>query len=147
VKIFLLQDVKALGKAGEIVDVADGYARNYLLPNKLAAEATKSVIDSVKRKKLEEDAKRKKEIAEANQKIAELMKAEIVIKAHSGEANKLYGSVTSNEIAQKLSEYLGKEFDRKNIEMEPIKELGIHDVKVKFGNGVSGKITVRVEKN
>ncbi len=146
-KVLLMHDVKALGKSGEIVNVSDGYARNYLIPQKLAIEATKDIVGEVNKKKIKQDIKRKKEIEEANKKISELMKATIVIKANSGEGNKLYGSVTSNEVAQKISEYLGEEFDRKNIEMEPIKELGIHEVKVKFGNGVSGRIEVRIEKN
>ena len=75
------------------------------------------------------------------------MKTILVVKANSGEENKLYGSVTSSDVAEKISEYLGESFDRKNIEMDPIKELGTYEVKIKFGNGLSGKVKVRVEKN
>ncbi len=146
-KVLLLQDVKALGKMGEIVNVSDGYARNYLIPQKLAIEADQKVVKKVEKEKVLQELKKKKEIEEANRKISELMKTVLVIKANSGEGNKLYGSVTSSEVAEKISEYLGESFDRKNIEMEPIKELGTYEVKVKFGNGLSGKVKVRVEKN
>ncbi len=146
-KVLLLQDVKALGRMGEIVNVSDGYARNYLIPKKLAVEADQKIVKEVEREKTLEELKKKKEIEEANRKISELMKTVLVVKANSGEENKLYGSVTSSEIAEKISEYLGESFDRKNIEMEPIKELGTYEVKMKFGNGLSGKVKVRVEKN
>ncbi len=146
-KVLLLQDVKALGKMGEIVNVSDGYARNYLIPQKLAIEADQKVVKKVEKEKVLQELKKKKEIEEANRKISELMKTVLVIKANSGEGNKLYGSVTSSEVAEKISEYLGESFDRKNIEMEPIKELGTYEVKVKLGNGLSGKVKVRVEKN
>lgn len=146
-KVLLLQDVKALGKSGEIVNVSDGYARNYLIPQKLVVGADQKIVEKVDKEKMANDLKRKKEIEEANKKIEELTKTVLVIKANSGEGNKLYGSVTSSEIAQKLSEYIGEPFDRKNIEMDPIKDLGIYEVKVKFGNGLSSKVKVRVEKN
>ncbi len=146
-KVLLLQDVKALGIKGEIVNISDGYARNYLIPKKLAIEANQNVIEKVEREKKLQESKKKKEIEDANKKISELMETVLVVKANSGEENKLYGSVTSSEIAEKISEYLGESFDRKNIEMNPIKELGTYEVKIKFGNGLSGKVKVRVEKN
>ncbi|MCL5032921.1 MAG: 50S ribosomal protein L9 [Thermotogae bacterium] len=146
-KILLLQDVKALGRTGEIVDVSDGYARNYLIPKKIAVEADQKIVEKVERERKSEELKKKKEIEEANKKISELMKTVLVVKANSGEENKLYGSVTSSDVAEKISEYLGESFDRKNIEMDPIKELGTYEVKIKFGNGLSGKVKVRVEKN
>jgi|YelNatPaOPRAMG01_1025707.scaffolds.fasta_scaffold06959_4 large subunit ribosomal protein L9 len=146
-KILLLQDVKALGRRGEIVNVSDGYARNYLIPKKLAVEADQKIVEKVERERKYEELKKKKEIEEANEKISELMKTVLVVKANSGEENKLYGSVTSSDVAEKISEYLGENFDRKNIEMDPIKELGTYEVKIKFGNGLSGKVKVRVEKN
>lgn len=146
-KILLLQDVKALGRTGEIVDVSDGYARNYLIPKKIAVEADQKIVEKVERERKSEELKKKKEIEEANKKISELMKTVLVVKANSGEENKLYGSVTSSDVAEKISEYIGESFDRKNIEMDPIKELGTYEVKIKFGNGLSGKVKVRVEKN
>ncbi|HEU24109.1 MAG: 50S ribosomal protein L9 [Mesoaciditoga sp.] len=146
-KVLLLQDVKALGRMGEIVEVSDGYARNYLLPRKLATLANEKVIEQVNKEKKAEELRKKKAMEEASKKISELMKTTIVVKAKAGEGNKLYGSVTSSEIAEKLSEYFGEPFDKKNIELEPIKELGLYEAKVKFGNGLSGKVKIRVEKS
>ncbi|MGC8705215.1 MAG: 50S ribosomal protein L9 [Athalassotoga sp.] len=146
-KVLLLQDVKALGRMGEIVEVSDGYARNYLLPRKLATLANEKVIEQVNKEKRAEELRKKKAMEEASKKISELMKTTIVVKAKAGEGNKLYGSVTSSEIAEKLSEYFGEPFDKKNIELEPIKELGLYEAKVKFGNGLSGKVKIRVEKS
>lgn len=146
-KVLLLQDVKALGRMGEIVEVSDGYARNYLLPRKLATLANEKVIAQVNKEKRAEELRKKKAMEEASKKISELMKTTIVVKAKAGEGNKLYGSVTSSEIAEKLSEYFGEPFDKKNIELEPIKELGLYEAKVKFGNGLSGKVKIRVEKS
>ncbi len=146
-KVLLLQDVKALGRMGDIVEVSDGYARNYLLPRKLATLANEKVIEQVNKEKKAEELRKKKEMEEAAKKISELMKTTIVVKAKAGEGNKLYGSVTSSEIAEKLSEYFGEPFDKKNIEVEPIKELGLYEAKVKFGNGLSGKVKIRVEKS
>ncbi|BBJ28750.1 50S ribosomal protein L9 [Athalassotoga saccharophila] len=146
-KVLLLQDVKALGRMGDIVEVSDGYARNYLLPRKLATLANEKVIEQVNKEKKAEELRKKKAMEEAAKKIDELMKTTIVVKAKAGEGNKLYGSVTSSEIAEKLSEYFGEPFDKKNIEVEPIKELGLYEAKVKFGNGLSGKVKIRVEKS
>lgn len=142
-----MQDVKALGRMGEIVEVSDGYARNYLIPQKLAVIANDKVIEQVNKEKKAEELRKQKAMEEANKKISELMKTTIIIKAKAGEGNKLYGSVTSAEIAEKLSEYFEEPFDKKNIEVEPIKELGLYEAKVKFGNGLSGKVKIRVEKS
>lgn len=146
-KVLLMQDVKALGRMGEIVEVSDGYARNYLIPQKLAVIANDKVIEQVNKEKKAEELRKQKAMEEANKKISELMKTTIIIKAKAGEGNKLYGSVTSAEIAEKLSEYFEEPFDKKNIEVEPIKELGLYEAKVKFGNGLSGKVKIRVEKS
>ncbi len=145
VKVLLLQDVKGLGKSGEIVKASDGYARNYLIPRKMAVIATPDVVKRVEAQKKVQERKRKRAIEEANEKLQNLMKGVLTIPAKAGAKGKLYGAVTSADVAQRIGEYLGEEFDRKNIEMEPIKSIGIYEVKVKFGNGVSGKIKVKVE--
>ncbi len=145
-KVFLLKDVKALGKAGEIVKVADGYGRNYLIPQKLAVAVTKNIVKQVEEKKrlegkrIEEDKKR------AREKLDSLLKKVIVVYGRAGKTEKLYGAITSSDVAKKISEYLGEDFDRKNVEMTPIKTLGLHEIKVKMGNGISGKIKVKVER-
>ncbi|WP_036225957.1 50S ribosomal protein L9 [Mesoaciditoga lauensis] len=145
-KVLLLQDVKGLGKSGDIVKASDGYARNYLIPKKMAVVATPDVVKKVELQRKAQEKKRQEEIKKASEKLNELMKGVLVIHAKAGKGEKLYGAVTSADIAKKISEYLGEEFDRKNIDMEPIKSLGTFDVKIKLGNGVSGKIKVKVER-
>ncbi len=144
-KVLLLQDVKGLGKSGEIVKASDGYARNYLIPRKMAVIATPNVIKRVEMQKKAEEKKKARAVEEANEKLQNLMKGVLKIPAKAGEKGKLYGAVTSADVARKISDYLNEEFDRKNITMEPIKSVGTYEVKVKFGNGVSGKIRVKVE--
>ncbi len=145
-KVLLLQDVKGLGKSGEIVKASDGYARNYLIPKKLAVIATPNVVKKVEMENKIKEKKRQEEIKKANEKLNELMKNILVIHAKAGKGEKLYGAVTSSDVAKKISEYLGEPFDKRDVEMEPIKSLGVHDVKIKLGNGVTGKIKVRVER-
>ncbi len=145
-KVLLLQDVKGLGKSGDIVKASDGYARNYLIPKKMAVVATPDVVKKVELQRKAQEKKRQEEIKKASEKLNELMKGVLVIHAKAGKGEKLYGAVTSADIAKKISEYLGEEFDRKNIDTEPIKSLGTFDVKIKLGNGVSGKIKVKVER-
>ena len=145
-KILLLKDVKGLGKSGDIVKASDGYARNYLIPKKMAVVASPNVVRKVEMENKAKEKKRQEEVKRANEKLNELMKGVLVIHAKAGNGEKLYGAVTSTDVAEKISEYLGEPFDRKSVDMEPIKSLGIYEVKVKFGNGVSGKIKVKVER-
>ncbi len=145
-KVLLLEDVKALGKSGEVVKASDGYARNYLVPKKLAVVATPGIIKKVEQQKKLKARKREEKIKKASEKLNDLMKKILVIRAKSGKGDKLYGAITSSNVAEKISEILGEKFDRKNIEMEPIRAIGSYDVKVKFGNGVTGKIKVKVER-
>ncbi|WP_456400886.1 50S ribosomal protein L9 [Mesoaciditoga sp.] len=145
-KVLLLQDVKGLGKSGEIVKASDGYARNYLIPKKMAVVATPDVVKKVEMENKIKEKKRQEEIKKANEKLNELMKNILVIHAKAGKGEKLYGAVTSSDVAKKISEYLGETFDKRDVEMEPIKSLGVHDIKIKLGNGVTGKIKVRVER-
>lgn len=146
VKVLLLEDVKALGKAGEVVKTSDGYARNYLIPKKFAVMATPELMKKVEQQKKYKAKKREEEIKKANEKLNDLMKKILVIRAKAGKGDKLYGAITSANVAEKISEILGEKFDRKNIEMESIRAIGLYDVKVKFGNGVTGKIKVKVER-
>ncbi len=146
VKVLLLEDVKALGKAGEVVKASDGYARNYLIPKKLAVMATPEIMKKVEQQKKIKAKKREEEVKKASEKLNDLMKKFLVIHAKVGRGDKLYGAITSANVAEKVSKILGEKFDRKNIEMEPIRTIGLYDVKVKFGNGVTGKIKVKVER-
>ncbi len=144
-KIILLKEVKNLGKEGDVVEVKEGYARNYLVPNKLAIEATPGNLSQVEslRKKRALREMRELEATQFLQSKIQGMVLEFVKKA--GATGKLYGSLTTKEIAEAISRNLGSEFDKKYIELpEPIKEIGKHEVKINFGRDIYGTVTVQI---
>ena len=146
-KVILLTDVKGQGKNGEIVNVSDGYARNYLLPRKLAEEATSQNLNNARLKKEAQEHKVEVQLQQAKEKAEELEKHGIVMKAKSGSKGRLFGAVTSQEIADAVKEQTGLEIDKKKIVLEnPIKELGVHTVQIKLYGGVSSKIQVKIEE-
>ncbi|AFG35505.1 50S ribosomal protein L9 [Fervidobacterium sp. SC_NGM5_O18] len=147
-KIVLMQDVPKLGKKGQIVNVSDGYARNFLIPKGLAKEATPEVIKELERQK-EEERKRQEEQRKASEELlSELQKHVFKIKVKAGEGGKLFGSLTNSNIAEEIEKVLGKEFDKRWISLESnIKSVGLYDVVVKLPGGVSGKIKVEVVKS
>jgi large subunit ribosomal protein L9 len=143
-KVFLKEDVKSLGRIGEVVNVSDGYARNYLLPKKLAVEAnTKNIKEFEHHKRvLQERAARIR--AEFKTLADELSALSLTIKAKAGEEEKLFGSVTNMDIAEALKE-AGQEIDKKKIVLdEPIKRLGEYTVEVKIDAEISAKVKVNV---
>ena len=144
-KVILLQDIKALGKKGQVVEVADGYARNYLLPRKLAQEATADNINAAKMKEKARLKKLEEEKAQA-MAIAEKLKAcQVHIRAKAGGAGKLFGSGTSKEIADALQEQCGITIEKnKIVQDEPIKTFGAFEVKCKLGFEITGTINVLV---
>jgi large subunit ribosomal protein L9 len=144
-KIILNQTVGGLGKIGETIDVADGYARNYLVPKGLAVVATKGATRDWDHKRAALAKKEAQGRADA-QAIADVLQEKaITIKAKVGEAGKLYGSVTSKEIADAVAEQLKIEVDRKKIELEHgFKEVGEHKVTVKLQAGIEATITINV---
>ncbi|HHY71082.1 MAG TPA: 50S ribosomal protein L9 [Thermoanaerobacterales bacterium] len=144
-KIILLEDVKKLGKKGDLVSVADGYARNYLLPRNLAEEATAGGIKQLKQEKAALENKKKKE-KELAQEIAEkLSKAKVTLKVKSGDQGKLFGSVTSKDISEALKKQYKVEVDRRKIELsEPIKTLGSYEVDIKLVPEVEAKLTLKI---
>jgi large subunit ribosomal protein L9 len=144
-KVILLQDVENLGKEGDVVEVRRGYARNYLLPRKLAVLATEasiSQIEAIRRKKVMAE---EKELQEA-QALKKLLDGRVLeFRKKAGETGKLYGSLTSKEIAERIAQEIGREFDRKYIDLEePIKDLGEHRVRVNLGRGVTATLTVNI---
>ena len=144
-KVILLKDVKGTGKKDQILEVSDGYARNFLLPRKLAQEATNealNAIDTAKRAaKHREDVKRE----EAEQKARALKGKEIIVRVRAGEGGKLYGSVTNEQIASALLEQHGVEVDKRKIEPEEsIKTLGQVQATIRLSAGVSTRMTVTI---
>ena len=144
-QVILTQDVKGQGKKGQMVKVSDGYARNYLLPKGLATEATKSNINVLKGKQESLAFKIKTETEEA-QKIAEKMKEIVVkIKAKAGSNGKLFGSVTSKDVADALTAQHHIKLDKKKFVMSDIKKLGVTEVQVKLYTGITGTLKVNVK--
>jgi large subunit ribosomal protein L9 len=143
-KVFLREDVKNLGKIGEVVNVSDGYARNFLLPKKLAVEAnTRNIKEFEHNKRIIQE--RAAKIRDASKATADKLSAlSIVIKAKAGEEEKLFGSVTTMDIAEALKAE-GYEIDKKKISLEePIKRLGEYSVEVKIHPEVSATVKVQV---
>jgi large subunit ribosomal protein L9 len=143
-KVFLKEDVKSLGKIGEVVTVSDGYARNFLLPKKLAVEAnTKNIKEFEHHKRVlqERAAKLRAEFKTLAEKLSALS---LTIKAKAGEEEKLFGSVTNMDIAEALKE-AGHDIDKKKIVLdEPIKRLGEYTVEVKIDAEISAQVKVNV---
>lgn len=144
-KVILLEDVKSLGKKGEIVNVSDGYARNYVLPKKLGVEANASNMNDLKLQKANAD-KVAREQLEAAQKLAEILETkEVVLKMKSGEGGRAFGSISSKEIAAAAKQQCSLELDKKKIQLpEAIKALGAYEVSVKLHPKVTGKLRVKV---
>jgi large subunit ribosomal protein L9 len=144
-KVILRQDIKGTGKKGEILNVSDGFARNYLFPKALAVEATAGNLKSVIQSK-DAEARRKAVSEQSAREIAvRLKELTVTIKAKAGEGGKLFGSVTGREIAEALLDQHHIEVDKKKIEMEePLKAVGAHDVRVRLYAGVSSVIQVNI---
>ncbi len=144
-KVILLEDVKSLGKKGDIVNVNEGYARNFILPKKLGVEADAKNMNDLKLKKAN-DEKIAKEIYEEALALKEKVEAgEVKLTIKAGEGGKTFGSVSSKEIAAAAAKQLGLELDKKKINLsEPIKTLGTHNVTVKLHPKVSAELKVKV---
>lgn len=145
-KVILLQDVKSIGKKGEVVNVSDGYARNFLFPKKAAQEAN-DVNMHILNKKNEADRKKKVAEIEAAQKLAnELKDKEIVILAKTGDNGRLFGAITSKDISQEIENQLNVTIDKKKISINTIKTTGIYEAEIKVYPEISTKIKVVVKE-
>ena len=143
-KVILQQDVRGQGKKGQLVEVSDGYARNFLFPRKLAVAAT---MDNVNTMKLQDKARREreaKEKAEAMELVQKLKDCPVKVAAKAGAGGKLFGSVTTKEISAALKEQYGYQVESKKLSCDPIKAFGTFTVKCKLGYEVTGNITVEV---
>lgn len=144
-KVIFNVDVKGQGKKGEMKEVSDGYARNYLLPKKLASEATADNINTMKLKEKAKAALIAKEKAEAEENAKRLSAITVTIRAKAGGAGKLFGSVTSQEISDALREQHGINIEKnKIVQAEPIKTFGSYTVKAKLGYEISANVSVLV---
>ncbi len=145
-KVILKQDVKGLGKKEDLVNVSDGYARNFLFPKGLAAEANAANINIMNTRKEAEKTRKDRELAQARELAQKLKDMEVVIKAKSGENGKLFGSITSKDISDALKKDFKLDIDKKKIVLpEPIKSTGTIELDVKLYPEVSGKLRVRIE--
>ena len=143
-KVLLLKDVKGLGKAGEIKDAKDGYARNFLIPKGLAKLATPEVVEEWKKEQAKKEAELKAELEKINEMKEKLENEKIVIKHKLGANGQLVGSVTNKEIAEFLKSK-GFDIDKKQIEHKTIKAPGIYNIDIKLGHGIHAKLNLEVE--
>ena len=144
-EIVLLEDVKALGKKGQIVTVNDGYARNFILPKKLGVEATSKNLNDLKLKKAN-DAKLAAEIlAAAKELAAKLVESKVTLSIKAGEGGRAFGSVSNKEISKAITDQLGLEIDKKKIVLnDPIKSIGSFEVPIKLHKDVTARLAVKV---
>ena len=144
-KLILLEDVNSVGKKGDIVNKNDGYALNYLIPKKLAVEATKANMNDLELKKKAEEKRKKEELEEAK-KIAEQLNDKVVkVSVKAGENGKVFGSVTNKEIADALAKQTGMDIDKKKISFDaPIKMVGRRIVKIKLHPQVTVELAVEI---
>ena len=146
-KVILLQDVKGKGKKGQMIEVSDGYARNYMLPKKLAMEATPDAINTMRMNDKAAAEKAARERAEAMEVSKKLRELTLVVNAKGGGAGRLFGSVTNQEIADALKAKTGITLDKRKIVIaDPIKNVGTYTVQCKLGYEISAPLTVKIEE-
>jgi large subunit ribosomal protein L9 len=147
-KVILLQDVKGKGKKGQMIEVSDGYARNYMLPRKIAVEATADAVNTMRmndKAAAERAAKERAEALEISKKLRDMI---LVVTAKGGGAGRLFGSVTNQEIADALKQQTGIALDKRKIVIaEPIKSIGTYTVTCKLGYEISAPLTVKIQES
>lgn len=144
-EVVLLEDVKALGKKGQLVKVNDGYARNFILPKKLGVEATPKNLNDLKLKKANEARVAAGQLAEARELAAKIDEMSVTVSIKAGEGGRTFGSVSTKEIAKAAAEQLKLDIDKKKMVLpEPIKSLGSFEVPIKLHKDVTAKLRVKV---
>jgi large subunit ribosomal protein L9 len=145
--VLLLKDVQGLGEAGEVKRVADGYGRNYLIPQGLAMMARPGAVKQAEREAAAEARRKDRELTEAQELAQALDGLTVNFQARAGETDRLYGSITKANIAEALEEQVGQEVDRRKIDLdEPLKELGTHAVTIRLAPEAQAKVTVIIER-
>lgn len=146
-KVILSKQVKGLGKPGDVVEVSDGYAQNYLVPRELASIATPGALKDLGHKKAAISRREEKELSEAKNIASALSRKAVTITAKAGEKGHLYGSITAKDVADAVLSQTSLRLDRKKIELvDPIKELGEHEVKARIHPGVEATFSVVVKE-
>ena len=146
-KVILLQDVKGKGKKGQMIEVSDGYARNFMLPKKMAIEATPDAINTMRMNDKATQERIAKEKAEALALSKQLREMTLVVTAKGGGAGRLFGSVTNQEIADALEKKSGIKLDKRKIVIsDPIKNVGTYTVQCKLGYEITAPLTVKIEE-
>ena len=144
-EIVLLEDVKALGKKGQVVKVNDGYARNFILPKKLGVEATAKNLNDLKLQKANEAKIAAEQLAAARELGEKLEKSSVTVAIKAGEGGRAFGSVSSKEIGKAIQDQLGLDVDKKKIVLnDPIKAIGSFEVPIKLHKDVTAKLAVKV---
>ena len=146
-KIILTEDVKKLGKKGDVVEVSDGYARNYVIPKKLGVEANNKNMNDLKLKNQHAEKVAQEHLDAAKALAAEIASKEVTVTLKTGEGGRTFGSVSSKEIAAAVKEQLEMELDKKKMQLPDggLKTLGVHEVTIKFHPKVSGTLKVKIE--
>ena len=146
-KVILLQDVKGKGKKGQMLEVSDGYARNFMLPKKLAIEATADAVNTMRMNDKAAAEKAARERAEALETSRKLREMTVTVTAKGGGAGRLFGSVTNQEIADALAKASGIKLDKRKIVLsDPIKSVGTYTVQCKLGYEITAPLTVKIEE-
>ena len=146
-KVILLQDVKGKGKRGQMIEVSDGYARNFMLPRKVAIEATADAVNTMRMNDKATQERIAREKAEAMDTAKKLRELTVVVKAKGGGAGRLFGSVTNQEIADALKGQSGIDLDKRKIVLsDPIKNVGTYTVTCKLGYEITAPLTVKIEE-
>lgn len=144
-KLILQQDVKGLGKKDDIVEVSEGYARNFLLPKKLAAPATEAIVKQVKDQKAAQARREQRAADEARVLASQLSKVSVTVRVKTGEGGKLFGSVTGKDVADVLEQQHGLEIDKRKVELkETVKSLGTYTATVRVHPDISAQVSVNV---
>ena len=143
-KVILQQDVKGQGKKGQMVNVSDGYARNFLLPRKLAVEATAENVNTMKMQDKAKKAREAEEKAQAQALSEKLQSCPVKIAAKAGQGGRLFGSITSKEISEELKKQYGLDVNKSKLVPEPLKAFGSYEVKCKLGYEITGTVYVLV---
>jgi large subunit ribosomal protein L9 len=145
-KVLLKEDIEKLGSAGDVVTVADGFARNYLIPNQLAVKASPGIVRQAELIRRQAHRKRDRIVAEMEELAGKLNGLQLAFEASAGEKGRLYGSITRDDVVEAVEARIGEAIDRRKLEMEPLRQLGVHQVPVRLGADLAPELVVIVHR-